>query len=76
MIRLLIEEIIQNNDGSDDGLAIGRAWFEAPDVDGNVVIRYDLDDAHAVSNIVPGNVVSVKALASSELDIDGVYCAD
>ena len=73
---VLVEEIIQNNDGSDDGLAIGRAWFEAPDVDGNVVIRYDLDDAHAVSNIVPGNVVSVKALASSELDIDGVYCAD
>lgn len=72
---VLVEEIIQNNDGTDDGLAIGRAWFEAPDVDGNVVIRYDLDDANAVSQIVPGNVVKVKAIASSELDIDGVYCA-
>ena len=41
--RVLIEEIVENLEGTDEGLAIGRTWFEAPDVDGNVVVRYDLD---------------------------------
>lgn len=70
---VLVEEIIQNKDGTDEGLAIGRAWFQAPEVDGNVVIRYDLDDAAAVAAVVPGAMVRVKALAASEVDIDGVY---
>ena len=70
---VLVEEIVQNLEGTDEGLAIGRAWFEAPEVDGNVVIRYDLDDKDAVKNIVPGKVVKVKAVAASEVDIDGFY---
>lgn len=70
---VLVEEIIENHDGTDDGLAIGRAWFEAPEVDGNVVIRYDLSCKDAVANIIPGNMVRVHALASSEVDIDGEY---
>lgn len=70
---ILIEEIIQNNDGTDDGLAIGRAWFEAPDVDGNVVVRYDLSDENAVKNIVCGEFVKVHAITSSDVDIDGEY---
>mgnify|MGYP002624774662 CR=1 FL=1 len=70
---VLVEEVIENKGGDDDGLAIGRAWFEAPEVDGNVVIRYELDDEEAVRAVVPGARVKVKALHSSELDIDGVY---
>lgn len=70
---VLVEEIVQNLEGTDEGLAIGRAWFEAPEVDGNVVIRYDLDDKNAVKAIVPGSVVKVKAVASSEVDIDGYF---
>lgn len=70
---VLVEEIVQNLEETDEGLAIGRAWFEAPEVDGNVVIRYDLDDRNAVKKIVPGAVVKVKAAASSEVDIDGFY---
>lgn len=70
---VLIEEIVQNKEGTDEGLAIGRAWFQAPEVDGNVVVRYDLDDASAVAAIVPGAVVRVRALSASEVDIDGVY---
>lgn len=70
---VLIEEIVHNSEESDEGLAIGRAWFEAPEVDGNVVVRYDLDDADAVRNIVPGGMVKVHALASSAVDIDGEY---
>lgn len=71
---VLVEEIIENASGTDEGLAIGRAWFEAPEVDGNIVIRYDLDDKKAVEKIKEGSVVKVKAVASSELDIDGVFC--
>ncbi len=72
---VLIEEIVQNSDSenSDEGLAIGRAWFEAPEVDGNFVVRYDLDDENAVKNIQPGNFVKVRALASSAVDLDGEY---
>ena len=70
---VLIEEIVENLEGTDEGLAIGRAWFEAPEVDGNVVVRYDLDDKKAVSAIVPGAVVKVKAVASSDVDVDGYY---
>lgn len=72
---VLIEEIIENKQGTDEGLAIGRAWFEAPEVDGSFVIRYDLDDKLAVKNILPGKIVKVKALASSAVDIDGEYIA-
>ncbi|MBP5359407.1 MAG: 30S ribosomal protein S12 methylthiotransferase RimO [Treponema sp.] len=72
---VLVEEIIENKSGTDEGLAIGRAWFDAPEVDGNFVIRYDLDDADAVKAIVPGARIKAKALASSEVDIDGVYVA-
>ena len=70
---VLVEEIVQNLEGTDEGLAIGRAWFQAPEVDGSVVIRYDLDDKNAVKKIVPGNVVRVKAVASSEVDIDSIF---
>lgn len=70
---VLVEEVIANLEGTDEGLAIGRAWFEAPEVDGNVVIRYDNDDKKAVKAIVPGAVVKVKAVASSDVDIDGIY---
>jgi ribosomal protein S12 methylthiotransferase len=71
---VLVEEVLENKEQSDEGLAIGRAWFEAPEVDGNVVIRYDLDDKTAVRAIVPGAVVKVKAVAATEFDIDGTYC--
>lgn len=71
--EVLVEEIVENTQGTDEGLAIGRAWFEAPEVDGNVVIRYDLDDRNAVEKIKPGAVVKVKAVASSGVDIDSVF---
>ncbi len=41
---VLIEEIIEGGDGEGTGLAIGRAWFQAPEVDGAVVVRYDQDE--------------------------------
>lgn len=71
---VLIEEIIENNEGTDEGLAIGRAWFEAPEVDGAFVVRYDLDDPKSVAAVVPGKFVKARAVASSQVDIDGVLC--
>lgn len=71
--EVLVEEIIENHDGTDDGLAIGRAWFQAPDVDGSFVIRYDLEDKKAVEAIVPGAIVKVHAITATQVDLDGEY---
>ena len=76
-LSVIIEEVIQNNpDFAEDiseGLAIGRAWFQAPDVDGCVVVRYDCDDPKQIKCIQPGNVIQVKVLASSGVDLDSRF---
>ena len=69
-LNVLVEEVITE---SDEGLAIGRAWFQAPEVDGSVVIRYDLDDKNAVESVVPGAVVTVKVLANTGVDLDSAF---
>lgn len=66
--KVLVEELIP-----EEGLAIGRAWFQAPDVDGSVVIRFDSEDKTALEAVKPGNVVLVKALASTGVDLDACY---
>ncbi|MBE6350327.1 MAG: 30S ribosomal protein S12 methylthiotransferase RimO [Spirochaetaceae bacterium] len=71
---VLIEEIIEDPEGV-EGLAIGRSWFQAPEVDGATVIRYDLDNPREVEAMKSGNVVSVKITGSSDVDINGVYCS-
>ena len=74
---VLIEEIIENDEKvSEDvseGLAIGRAWFQAPEVDGSVVVRYERDDEKENSAIKPGNIVRVKIIASTGVDLDGRF---
>ncbi|MBQ1591505.1 MAG: 30S ribosomal protein S12 methylthiotransferase RimO [Treponema sp.] len=69
---VLIEEIVQAGEDAseDEGLAIGRSWFQAPEVDGSFVVRYDADNADAVRAVVPGSIVNAKALAVSGVDID------
>ena len=57
------------DDSSSASYAIGRAWFQAPEVDGNVVIEYDADDKKAAAKIKPGAVVKVRAIAVSGVDI-------
>ena len=71
---VLIEELI---DGEEDtSFAIGRAWFQAPDVDGAFVVRYEKDDKNAVKAIKPGRVVRVKADRVSGVDIDSYFLKD
>lgn len=71
---VLIEELI---DGEEDtSFAIGRAWFQAPDVDGAFVVRYEKDDKNALKAIKPGRVVRVKADRVSGVDIDSYFLKD
>ena len=67
-LDILIEEIITPD--QDEGLALGRAWFQAPEVDGCVVVRYDADNKLQTSKIAEGNVVKVKILACTGMDLD------
>ena len=67
-LDILIEEIITPE--QDEGLALGRAWFQAPEVDGCVVVRYDADNKLQTSKIAEGNVVKVKILACTGMDLD------
>ena len=69
---VLIEEVVEG----DEGLAIGRAWFQAPDVDGSVVVRYEKDIGNEAEFVKPGRFVRVKIQASSDVDIDAVMISD
>lgn len=74
---VLVEEIINidENVAEDvsEGLAIGRSWFQAPEVDGCVVIRYDRDDPKQMTSVEPGNVVKVKIIATTGVDFDARF---
>ncbi len=78
-IKVLIEEIVQPDNSQDcgevevEGLSIGRAWFQAPEVDGSTVIRYDIDDMTQVESVKPGNVILVKVIASTGVDLDSRF---
>ena len=83
-LSVLIEEIIEMNpagtDGEgeasedcDEGLAIGRAWFQAPEVDGCVVVRYERTFGDESEKVKPGNLVEVKVLAVTGVDLDARF---
>jgi ribosomal protein S12 methylthiotransferase len=75
---VLIEEIIEAGEAADDTttdaagdaeghFAIGRCWFQAPDVDGAVVIQYEDSEAFC-----PGAVVRVLVTGVSGIDLNAV----
>ena len=82
-LNVLIEEIIEmdssatteqaGTEDSEEGLAIGRAWFQAPEVDGCVVVRYERDLPEQAESIKPGNVVEVQILAVTGVDLDSRF---
>ncbi|WP_022931154.1 30S ribosomal protein S12 methylthiotransferase RimO [Treponema bryantii] len=79
-LEVLVEELVTGGESQEnsenveeEGLAIGRAWFQAPEVDGSVVIRYDLDDKEALTSLKAGSVVTVKVLASTGVDLDSRF---
>ena len=70
-IEVLIEELIPAEDKT--FLALGRAWFQAPEVDGAVVLTFNLNSKDNDGNqIGPGSVVKAKILARNGFDLDAV----
>lgn len=71
-LDVLIEEVVEG----EDGLAIGRAWFQAPDVDGSVVVRYEKENDIQNKAVSSGRFVKVKVVASSDVDLDAVFISE
>jgi ribosomal protein S12 methylthiotransferase len=64
-LDVLVEEKVSHTaegDGEED-LALGRAWNQAPDVDGLTVLRGDAE---------PGSIVRARILAVNGVDFDAV----
>lgn len=82
-LDVLVEEIVEldkdavekreaaGEDGEASGVAIGRSWFQAPEVDGATVIYYDLENPSQVEKIISGKKVKVKIIGTSSVDIYG-----
>ena len=69
VMPVLIEEVIEN----EDGIAIGRAWFQAPDVDGAVVVNFKNKDEIVNKNTIQeGSLVKVKILKVLGFDLEGI----
>ncbi len=64
---VLVEELIQGED-----VALGRAWFQAPEIDGACVICYD-SDFDKIENITPGSVIKMTVTGVRGVDIVGNY---
>ena len=73
---VLIEEIIpqeHNNDeeGAQSCVALGRAWFQAPEVDGAVVVNFSPAQKDSEGHpIVPGSLVRVRITALRGIDLE------
>ena len=73
---VLIEEVFddaadkKNSQDQEGGgsYAIGRAWFQAPEVDGNIVMQFNPSQKNAAS-VKEGAVVKARAVAVSGVDI-------
>ena len=70
--KILIEEIIDDAE-NDLGIALGRAWFQAPEVDGASIVTYELDDENALASIKPGKVITAKVVGVTGVDINTVF---
>ena len=74
---ILIEEVLsESSENPDEGLAIGRAWFQAPEVDGSVVVRYDRNSESENNAVKTGRLVRVKITSSGEVDLNGDFVCD
>jgi len=58
-MAVLVEERVEN----EDGLYLGRAYCQAPEVDGATVISADYP-------LVPGSIVGAKVFARAGFDLD------
>ena len=74
---ILVEEVLsESSENPDEGLAIGRAWFQAPEVDGSVVVRYDRSSESEKNAVKTGRLVRVKITSSGDVDLNGDFVSD
>ena len=74
---VLIEEVLSDSEENPgEGLAIGRAWFQAPEVDGSVVVRYDRNSDAESQTVKAGRLVRVKITSSGDVDLNGDFAGD
>ncbi len=74
---ILIEEVLAaSEDNPDEGMAIGRAWFQAPEVDGSVVVRFDASNPEEAKCFESGRIVKVYITASGDVDLTGDFVSD
>ena len=70
-IEVLVEELIQAEDKA--FLALGRAWFQAPEVDGAVVLNFNLNSKDNDGNpIAPGSIVKARIATRNGFDLEAV----
>lgn len=73
---ILVEEIIPAETTEDSGsegigLALGRAWFQAPEVDGSVVLHFSEDKRDINGGpIRAGSIVRAKILSRNGFDLN------
>lgn len=74
---ILIEEVLAaSEENPDEGMAIGRAWFQAPEVDGSVVVRFDASNPKEAECFKSGRLVKVHITASGDVDLTGDFVCD
>ena len=57
----------------DSRLALGRAWFQAPEVDGSVVLQFeDNQKDEDGMPIGPGSIVKAVIMAVNGVDVEAV----
>jgi ribosomal protein S12 methylthiotransferase len=85
-VEVLVEELIPASESSaadtaeasgpaipESRLALGRAWFQAPEVDGAVVLQFeDNQKDKAGQPIGPGSVVDAVIMAVNGVDLEAV----
>ncbi len=74
---VLIEEVLaENPESPEEGIAIGRAWFQAPEVDGSVVVSYDRKNPSESAAVKSGRLVRVHVYSSGDVDLNGEFVCD
>jgi ribosomal protein S12 methylthiotransferase len=82
-VDVLVEEIIPDAkpdsgqsiaaDMPDSRLALGRAWFQAPEVDGSVVLQFEDNQKDEDGKpIGPGSIVKAVVMAVNGVDVEAV----
>ena len=78
-LQVLIEEVIPHAERDNDKqeaadecrIALGRAWFQAPDVDGVIVVNFsDLQKDSEGNPITAGSLVQVRITALRGIDLE------